>query len=252
MMGEGEPITIEEGEGRVSRMKINPLGARIENLTLNGREVLDSVTRGDGKKASTHPCSPIFGAERESSFDLPQHGPVRGEQTTVWEHSPSSLVLIHEIKAGNYPLGMMIRQRFTLQQGLFTLETQHTNRGTYLAPVNFAEHFYWITPKGWEGLIINGQDVTDVVKKDSIISLKARNQIAIPGLSEIILEQTGLPYANLWAYYNEDSGEYDQHYVCIEPVEGDPNQDFFGSRKSFIHPGDSRGTTIRIQAVQTS
>jgi len=231
-----------------SRMVINPQGARIERLSLGDRLVFGSVVRGDGREASSHPCTPIFGPETNTSFGLPQHGPMRNELCTVEERGPNLVILSHEIKSGSYPQGMHVRQSFAMFGNNFTLETVHTNNGEQDAPVNFGEHFYWAAPNGWEGLRINGDDVTDAVKNDLVIPLQARNQIVIPGLPEIILEQEGLPVANLWVYHNEETGKYDQDYVCIEPVEGDPTKNSFGSPESMIAPGSSRKTLITIKA----
>ncbi len=244
-----EPNTDRTESGPIEgQMLINPQGARIERLSLGDRLVFRSVTRGDGREASSHPCTPIFGPETTTSYGLPQHGPMRNELCTVEEMGSNLVILSHEIKSGSYPQGMNVRQAFEMFGNNFTLETVHTNSGKQDAPVNFGEHFYWVAPNGWEGVTVNGEDVTDAVKNDLVIPLQAKNQIVIPGLSEIILEQDGLPFANLWVYKDEASGKYDQNYVCIEPVEGDPTKNFFGSPESMIAPGSSRKTLITIKA----
>lgn len=230
------------------RMLINPKGTRIERLSLGDRLILKSVVRGDRKDASSHPCTPVFGPETTTSYGLPQHGPLRNELCTVKERGPNLLILSHEIKSGSYPGGMNVRQAFALFGNNFTLETIHVNNGEQDAPVNFGEHFYWAAPNGWEGLRINGNDVTNAVKNDLVVPLEAINKIVIPGLPELILEQRGLPHANLWVYKDETSGKYDRDYVCIEPVEGDPTKNFFGSPESMIAPGSSRKTLITIKA----
>lgn len=243
-----EPITNRSEETPFAgSMVINPKGARIERLALNETLVLKSVTRGDGRNASSHPCTPNFGPETSTSYGLPQHGQMRNELCFVEESGPSLVILNHEIKAGSYPAGMHVRQIFSLFGQSFTLETTHSNNGEVPAPVNFGEHLYWAAPNGWRGLTINGEDVTEAVEKDLVIPLRAENQIVIPGLPGITLEQQGLPFANLWVYHDESSGRYDQYYVCIEPIEGDPNQDFFGSPDSMISPGASRVTVINIK-----
>lgn len=249
VLGSREQITIR-GEERpfASSIVINPNGARIEGLTLGQRLILKTVIRGDGRDVSSHPCTPIFGPETTTSYGLPQHGPMRNELCTVEESGLNLVVLSHEIKAGTYPLGMNVRQTFVMFGNNFTLETVHKNNGEKAAPVNFGEHFYWAAPNGWEGLTINGKDVADAVKNDLVVSLEATNQIVIPGLPEIILGQEGLPHANLWVYKDENSGKYDQNYVCIEPVEGNPTKSFFGSRESLIYPGNFRTTLISIKA----
>lgn len=247
-MPEASPITriVEYVDGH-SQMVINPYGARIEELELDGNKLLTSIVRGDGRKASTHPCTPIFGSETTTSFGLPQHGPMRNELCAVVEESPNDVIISHEVIAGTYPEGMVVTQRFFVSPRLFSLLTLHCNMGEQPLPVNFGEHFYWHTPKGWEGLKINEVDVTDVVKNDEAIPLKERNQILIPGLPTITLGQEGLPWANLWAYQNPGTGQYDQNYVCIEPVERNPKDNPFGTEESLIHPmGRVRVTRITI------
>lgn len=229
-----------------SHMVINPQGARIEKLSLGEDIIFKSLVRGDNKPASSHPCTPIFGPETTTSYNLPQHGPMRNELCEVEENNPNKVVLSYGIKAGEYPEGLRATQAFTLNGKKFTLETTHINNSDQQAPVNFGEHFYWVSPKGWEGLTINGEDVTEAVKNDVVTPLQGRNQIMIPGLPEIMLEQKGLPFANLWVYRDEESGKYDQNYVCIEPVEGDPTKDFFGSPESLIAPGSSRTNSVTI------
>lgn len=243
-----EPLKSTEPASTESHMVINPKGARIESLILGERLVLKSVRRGDGREASSHPCTPIFGPETNTTFGLPQHGLMRNELCTVIEGGPNLIILSHEIKAGTYPPGMIVEQTFALLGGNFTLKTIHTNNGREEAPVNFGEHFYWAAPNGWEGLRINGGDVTDAVKNGLVVPLRATNQIVIPGLPEIILEQEGLPVAVLWVYRDPATGGYDRDYVCIEPVEGDPTKNFFGSPESLIAPGTSRTTRIAIRA----
>lgn len=229
-----------------SRMIINPQGARIELLNLGGREIFKALTRGDGKAASTHPCTPVFGPETITSFGLSQHGPMRNDLTEVIKNDANNVELRYIIDSGTYPFGMQVEQVFSLAGKSFTLETTHTNNGKEAAPVNFGEHFYWLAQKGWKGLTVNGEDVTNAVENDLVIPLNSRNIIVIPGQEEIVLEQEGMPYANLWVYRDENTGKYDQHYVCIEPVEGDPTKDSFGSKGSYINPGSSRKTSVTI------
>ncbi len=72
-----------------------------------------------------------------------------------------------------------------------------------------------------------------------MIKLGPTNNIKIPGLPELILTQEGFNYAVLWVGKNE-AGEFDQNYVCIEPVEGNSLKGFFGSSESLIQPGKKR------------
>lgn len=229
-----------------SEMTINPEGARIEGLFLDGSKILTSVLRGDGRKASTHPCTPNFGPETITSFGLPQHGPMRNEFCAIEQVGDHVVDLFHEIKSGTYPEGLVVTQRFFVSSQLFSLVTTHINMGEMPAPLNFGEHFYFHVPTNWEGLRINGEDVTDMVKNDEIIPLNRVNEILIPGQRKLTLIQEGLPRANLWVYQDEQSGKYDTHYVCIEPVERNPKENPFGSEESMLAPNSACTCKISI------
>jgi galactose mutarotase-like enzyme len=140
-----------------------------------------------------------------------------------------------------------LSQTHELLEGKYFLTTTVLNNSDQNLPVNFAEHFYWHAPNGWEGVKVNGDDVTDVAKKDSSINLLSENVIEIPGQKHVMLQQKGFSIFRLWAYKNPQTGEYDKNYVCIEPAEGDPNQNFFGSEKSIIKSHKSRITEIVIK-----
>ena len=249
-VGETQPIvkTIE-GEKGLNKLAINPYGGRIEELVLEGQKIFTSVKRGDGKDASTHPCIPIFGPETTTSFDLPQHGSARNKDFQV-STVRGDIALSQRIEDGQYPQGLSVTQVHNISDRSYSLVTTNSNNGDQDLPVNFAEHFYWDTPEGWEGLTINGVDVTDIVKKDGAINLLDENEIIIPGQKPIVLKQRGFSIFQLWAGKNP-ADEYDKHYVCIEPAEGDPAKDFFGSDRSMIKPGESRTTEIVVSVKKT-
>lgn len=232
-------------EGK-NKLIINSCGARIESLILEGQEIFTKVVRGDGKEGSSHPCIPQFGPETTTSFGLPQHGSARNKDFEL-STSDNEIILSQNIEDGKYPKGLSIDQKHGLTGGEYSLITTISNNSDLDLPVNFAEHFYWATPNGWEGLRINGINVADAAKKDSSIKLLPENEIEIPGQKAIILKQTGFSIFRLWAYKNSQTGEYDRNYVCIEPAEGDPDGDFFGSEKSMIKPHESRVTEIFIK-----
>lgn len=255
-LADSKTIVKEIKNGPLSnRMEIQTFGARIGELTLGGVKILTTVTRGDGEKGSSHPCSPLWG--EDTHFGLPRHGTMRDSQCRVVknERNGNIVVLSYKIKKGikerSYP-GVKVSQNFELSNGLFTLETFHSvhpdslsNPSKAAVPVNFAEHLYWNAPQGWEGLRINGIDVTNIVKQDGHIELGERSTIEIPRMPTIILETEGFGFAQLWAYKNPETGVFDSNYVCIEPVEGDPTG-FFGSEKSLIKPGGIRKTIVKI------
>jgi glucose-6-phosphate 1-epimerase len=225
-------------------LRINLHGARIEELILEGQRIFTSSIRGDGKEGSSHPCIPQFG--KTTLFDLPQHGSARNKDFKS-KVTSDGIILSQEIEDGDYPKGLSIVQEHSLRNDEYRLTTKILNNSRQNLPVNFAEHFYWDTPNGWEGLKINGTDVTEIVKKDTSIKLKSENVIRIPGQKPIILKQEGFSIFRLWAYVNPKTGEYDKNYVCIEPAEGDPDGKFFGSERSMIKPNESRTTKITIK-----
>lgn len=226
--------------------KLNPVGSRILELILNGTPILGTFTRGDSKKGNTHPCSPIFGPETNTSFGLPQHGPVRN---TLCAHEPAgvnSYRFTCPIEIGTYPKDISIEQTMTIGENTFTIETVHTNGGTQAAPVNFGEHFYWNSPHGWEKVKVNGQDVTNLVKNNDTITLKNINSIEIPEMPPITLTQEGMEYAVLWSYYDREKQTYDNTYVCIEPAEKNPMDNTFGTEDTIIMPHSSRSAKLTI------
>lgn len=231
-----------------SHMEVNPLGARPE-LTLGGHKLLVKVTRGDEAEGSTHPCTPIFGPDRQDLFGAKQHGKARKELWNQVTNTPTLVELTHDINEGRYPEGMHVKQKFELQDGLFRLTTVHTNNNeTEDLPVNFAEHFYWDAPQGWEGVKVNGHDVTQLVKDDAGMDWKDVNIIQIPGKPAIKVEQQGLPHMWGWAGGKEDETgkvvEFDKHYVALEACEG--REERFGTEESKLKPGESRETVVTI------
>lgn len=239
-----QPITIENQKSG-SKLIVNPHGARIEELVLDGQKIFVKTTRGDGKEGSSHPCIPQFNKETITSFDLPQHGSARNKD---WGSAVTdgSIILSLDIEDGKYPKGLSAEQEHSLTDEEYRLITTASNNSDQDLPVNFAEHFYWDAPNGWEGIIINGVDVTEIVKKDAPIEALPENEILIPGQKPTILTQKGFSVFQLWAQRNEQTGEYDQNYVCIEPAEGDRVKDFFGSDLSMIRPHESRATEITV------
>lgn len=233
-------------ENVASSFTVDPMGARLEELRFHNTLFLSSSVRGDGKVGSTHPCSPIFGPETNTSYGLPQHGPVRNMLFTVMDEDDHSVTLSGDIVHGAYPKGITFTQKLSLTPDVFTIKTAHTNHSKEHIPVNFGEHYYWNTPKGWNGVKVNGKDVTELVKTTGIVKLNIHNTVEIPGQPLVHLEQKGLHYAVLWSYKNPSSGKFDTNYVCIEPVEGNPMDSYFGSKPSQIEPHTERLTMLRI------
>lgn len=230
---------------------VNQNGARIEELKLDNQLLLAKIVRSNGKEASTHPCVPIFGPETSTRFGLKQHGEARNQLWEMSDKKNSGIVLSYKVQDRGYPKGLMVTQRFTIVNGVFQLVTECINTGKKSLPVNFGEHCYWSTLQGgWEGLTINDVDVTEEIKETGIIELQSRNIIRFPDKKKkpIVLEQNGLEYAVLWT----DSPDNPQaNWVCIEPVEGNPKENFFGSKESVIPPGKSRKTELKISILSS-
>lgn len=236
-------ITLQQHQ---SAAGINPDGGRIEYLRLKGIELLTTATRGDGKKGSTHPCSPIFGPETTTHFGLAQHGPVRTTMMNIDEETETTAKLTATVEQANYPHGLHIEQQFTLTETSFTIITTHTNTGNDALPVNFGEHFYWNTPARWDTLMLNNQLIDKEVKANGTAPLNGTNTIQIPEMPPITLEQEGMPVAVIWSYKHRDN-TYDTAYVCIEPAEGNPSENYFGIPSSLILPNSSRSTRLVIR-----
>lgn len=236
--------TIERDRGNAN-LTINSHGAKIEELTLGGQKIFTKVQRGDGKEGCAHPCIPQLGPETTTSFELPQHGSARGQDFNLVS-SDDEIVLSRDIEEKKYPKGLHIEQKHNLSDNKYSLTTTVSNNGDQEAPVNFAEHFYWYAPDGWVGVTVNGVNVEDMIKQDKAIPLQAENRIEIPGQKPIILKQKGFSVLQLWVGKNSKTGEYDENYICMEPAEGNHAENFFGSEKSMIKPGDKRKTEVTI------
>lgn len=232
--------------------QVDSQGARIE-LVLSGIPILTKVTRGDGKVGSTHPCTPIFGPDRNTLFGLAQHGQMRNDECVVSSPLPSEIHIIHLLTDPNYPRGMEHTQQLKLELGVFSLAMTHHNTGEQSLPVNAGVHCYFHAPQSFSGTKVNGQDISDLIVSNVNgipIDLLGENTIEISGQPVIKLSQQGFQKAMIWVGRNPQTGAIDQDYVCIEPVEGDPNADFFGSPASMIEPGRLRSATFTLTLQQ--
>lgn len=238
-----QPSLIKLIQGN-SRVTINPLGFRIESLVLNGIPYLGYIARGDGKVASSHPCAPIFGPETTTHFNLTQHGEMRNTLAKIVSQNNHQLILEHLITEGSYPPGVEIIEDYQLTDKSFSIKTTITNRSNGAVPINFAHHFYWLTPKGWNNLKINQESVADLVKNDRGFYWGEENIIKLEGLPELLIRQDNLPYVQLWCYGSKNT--FDQDYVCIEPAMGPPKSTFLGSKNSLINPQQTKINQIKI------
>lgn len=238
-------ITIKNESGDV--LTVSSTGAKVE-VTLDGVIILGSFNRGDSKSGITHPCTPIFGPDRNNVYGLKQHGNMRNEECSVSKVA-ESIIVSHTITDDGYPQGMMVKQILGIEDNVFSFVMIHTNTGTTKAAVNSGQHCYFDAPQGYKGTKINGKDISHLIEEnhDGIaIDLNELNTIEIPGKPGIELTQNGYKKAMLWVGKNPKTKKIDQSYICIEPVEADPNSNYFGSKESRLIPGQTRSAMFSL------
>lgn len=242
MKTEKEHIAISNEQ---SQLQVDPLGARIMALAIEGMPVLVTVTRADGKVGATHPCTPNFGKEEPDIFHLAQHGPARNVVWNVVEKTDNRITFQYEIDQPGYPKGVVVTRSMQLTAKSFTLSLIHAHRGDTPAPLNYGEHCYFHTGHfGWNTLQINGISVAELIEANATVPLERENCIRFPGNDrDLILAQDGFSLAMLWAAAKD--GMFDTNYVCIEPIEGDPKT-FWHTEKSILYPNEKRIHTLTI------
>jgi galactose mutarotase-like enzyme len=220
------------------KFEINPQGATLK-LWLNHIPILIPVTRGDGKLKCTHTCTPIFGKDTKNLYGLAQHGEMREHMSEAGKIKTDQAIVSYGIQdaPGRYPSGIKVYLDLRLSDNGFVFSMTHTNHGVLNSPVNAGEHCYFSAPKSYKGTKINGTDVTRLIEDNLTLETAPENTIEIPGMPKIRLTQEGFNYVVLWVYKNP-TGNYDQNYVCIEPMENALPD--FGSLISIISPGKSR------------
>lgn len=225
------------------RGEIDLQGGRIVNLYYGDRQILGTYNRIDGKKGNTHICVPNFGKEGAEEFGLPFHG---GGRSKVWNkelgirNKESGIKNKEEgkIKIGcllpkteKYPADLLVSQTFSFHENSFIHSIAVEHKSGEPVPLNIGIHNYWNSPDGWNGLKVNGNDITKQVRENGFISLQEKNSIELPGQSPIFLEVSGFSQAVVWSGFK--GNDFDQKYVCIEPVRGMGN--FFKSRNGIIN-----------------
>lgn len=230
-----------------SQLTLDPHGGRI-TLQLHDLPILTKVTRGDGKEGSTHPCTPNFDEDIRNLFGLQRHGITRNQTIKDITSEGTTLSFTHAITDPGYPKGLILSQKHTLENNIYTLEMTHTNTGEIPMPVNSGEHCYFDAPAGFVGTMINGQELSKMIEthRDGVpLPLNEENEILIPGKPLINLAQSGFEFAMVWVGTDPKSRK-DQNYVCIEPVESNPMSNFFGSEESMIEPEQSRTAILKL------
>lgn len=230
------------------RLQISSKGTCIKSFFIGSYPLLGVVARGDGNMAMTHPCSPNFGPERNTNFGLPQHGPMRKDLCPPTVLTTDSAQFRYKVNHGTYPTGLIVERNISLANRALIIMTTHRNEGEKELPVLYGEHPYFLTPNGWEEARLNGVPIDDLAKEDRVMRWQPGNILELPGLPKIAIMQVGLPLVNLWVGRNS-KGEYDQHYFCPEPLEGDHFAGYFGSLESMLAPGKSRYARLVITTI---
>jgi hypothetical protein len=203
-------------------------GGRIEILKKNGVLILGSFERIDGKKGNTHLCIPNFANDGVEKYGLPFHGIFRNAVWNLAQQTNESLEIDCEVD------GFKVKQIFTFD-GDFNQKIIIENISDKERPVNAAIHNYWSSDLGWEGVLLNGINMSMGIRNSEFVDLKQTNELNIPGKPLIKWRLFGFSCAKLWTAFLEESGNkiFDNNYFCLEPkMEEDEN--FFGSVESLL------------------
>ena len=219
------------------RLEVDLQGGRIANLSYGSRCILGTYNRIDGKQGNTHICIPNFGNEGVEEFGLPFHG---GARNSVWKVENARLkeengelrIEVLMRRTEQYKAELLINQTFEFFEDSFVHGVIVTHKGGKPVPVNIGIHNYWNSPNGWEGVLVDGEDITRKVKINGNISLKKKNTIELPRMQPILWEVEGFTHAVVWTAFK--GKDFDTPYVCIEPVMG--IGDYFGCVKSVLNP----------------
>ncbi len=218
-------------------LEIDLNGGRIVKLIKDGKEVLGTFNRIDGKQGNTHLCVPNFANEGVEKYGLPFHGPSRNNEWKILEQTEDSVTIFYELKnIGNYPGYIGLTQKFEINEN-FSQKITLINLGETRTPINLGIHNYFKSDKGWQGIKINGVEVSKTVEISDYVELKDINNIEIPGKENIIWKTIGFRFAKLWTGFREEDGKkiFDNNYVCIEPVRG--KEGFLETPESEIERG---------------
>lgn len=227
---------------------INLIGGRIEELSYRKELVLGTFDRKDGKKGNTHVCVPNFNQEGVKEYGLPPHGSPRNLEWQVKVNDKTYFSMFCIVPATDlYKAELYVEQIFELNPDSFKQTVVVENTQGAKVPVNVGIHNYWSTPNGSEGTRLNGYDISRLVTSNGQKELRKSNTIQFPDGRRFRLQTKGFGDVKLWASFN-DKGEYDDMYVCIEPVLSLAHN-FFGSKQSILKEGKSLGVSQEICAL---
>lgn len=224
-------------------------GGRISLLSHKDIPLFGTYARIDGKSGSTHLCVPSFDKEGQEKYNLPFHGYAR---TLAWKTlsvtQNSISISTSTVRSDSYPARLEIIQTFTFDTS-FHHEIQVRHMEGEEVPLNVGIHYYWDTPRGWEGTQVNKSDITSQIKTNGFMNLDLVNTVQFPHAT-YELKSDGFRNAVLWtSFVPGESGQkrYSQDFCCIEPVIGWPN--YFGTQLSIIKPQQTVSFSVRIRKV---
>lgn len=203
-------IVKKENNGWVLEIDLD--GGRIVSLVKDNQKILGTFERIDGKQGNTHICVPNFASEGVADFGFVFHGPFRNAKWDLNSQTKDQLQISCEIDGLEVTCDFLIGESF-LQNIRVKNKSKENKR------VNVAMHNYWDTEFGWQGIRLNGTDITEGIKNNPEVHLKSENLLEIPGKRSIIWKLENFKLAKLWTGFKEENGEkiYDQKYVCVEP-----------------------------------
>lgn len=206
-------------------------GGRIVSLKNRGSLLLGSFERIDGKRGNTHVCIPNFADQGVKKYGFPFHGLFRDAPWILIQKTESILEIDCET------MGLNVRQIFSFNNEYFSQKIIIDNKSDEEKPINAAIHNYWSTDLGWQGLTLNGFDLSLGVKENHFINLRQLNDLDLPGKPLIKWQLHGFGYAKLWTGFLEEGNNkiFDNNYVCIEPIM-EKDENFLGSQESFLAP----------------
>lgn len=240
----GLPIRIENG---TSHADIQLTGGHIEELVLSGERVLGSYLRlpttFHSKPGATFLCTPFLGTDHRMGISkpLPKHGLGRGRRWVSDLRYPDS-VNIHTRLSDPSIQPLEVSQSHHISPYSYSLIFTHRNVGSQIEKISPGVHFYFDAPQGWKSGTIGRlhEGYSTVVRLvdlathrnglPQVIYLGDSNILMLPGKQSVLLEQEGLPYAYVWV--DGTAGNYDNHYICIEPIATNPNDPSYIGIKS--------------------
>lgn len=210
-------------------------GGRIKKLEKDGKLILGTFERVDGKEGNTHVCVPNF-ADEGMEKALPFHGPFRNMK---WNKEGDFSFVARE-------MGLEVRQKFDLKNK-FIQTIMVKNIGEIEQPINVGIHNYFAAGENWVGLKINGVDVTEEIMDSLFVEAKDHNVIEFLNGKKISIDLRGFKFFKLWTGFVVEEGQkvFDTEYVCIEPVRGKSGE-YYGKKESILKPGEELTTSQTI------